>query len=135
MVRDRLSDERGLIGKIAILWFVLLALFVVAAWDTGSILLTRYKVSSAADAAALQAASVYHSTHNIKSAKQAAIDQVRQEMPGAKLARNGFKVDTANGNVTVTVTKSASTLIAGRIGFLKHYTRTEATGTASAPTL
>jgi uncharacterized membrane protein len=133
MVRDRLSDERGLIGKIAILWFVLLALFVVAAWDTGSILLTRYKVSSAADAAALQAASVYHSTHNIKSAKQAAIDQVRQEMPGAKLARNGFKVDTANGNVTVT--KSASTLIAGRIGFLKHYTRTEATGTASAPTL
>ncbi len=134
-IGERLRGERGLMGKITILWFVLLALFVVAAWDTGSILLTRYKVSSAADAAALEAATEYKRSNDVAAAKQAAIDQLKQQMPGAKLTRDGFKLDTTTGNVSVTVTKRASTLVAGRISFLEHYTKAVATGAASPPTL
>jgi uncharacterized membrane protein len=134
-IRERLRDERGLMGRITILWFVLLALFIVAAWDTGSILLTRYKVSSAADAAATEAASVYKSTRSVASAKQAALDQIKQQMPGAKMTRDGFKLNPANGSVTVTVTKTAATLIVGRISFLKHYTKAVATGAGSPPAL
>ncbi|MEW6059676.1 MAG: pilus assembly protein TadG-related protein, partial [Actinomycetota bacterium] len=106
--QEHIRDERGLMGKITILWFVLLAVFVVAAWDTASILITRYKVQSAAEAAAVEAATAYKSTNDVEAAKQAALDQIEQQMPGAKLTRDGFKLDPVNGNVTVTVSKRAS---------------------------
>src|SRR5581483_1006832 len=54
---ERLREERGLMGKIMFVWLALLIVFLLAAWDTGSILLMRYKVSSAADDAAFEAAS------------------------------------------------------------------------------
>ncbi|HZP89653.1 MAG TPA: hypothetical protein VFC04_01510 [Actinomycetota bacterium] len=132
---ERLREERGLMGKIMFVWLALLVVFLLAAWDTGSILLMRYKVSSAAGDAAFEAASVYKTTHNIDDAKAAALDQIQQQVPGAKLTRDGFVLDPITGNVTITITKRASTLLAGRIGFLKHFTKAVGTGTGSPPTL
>ncbi len=132
----RVRDERGLIGKIAILWLVLLALFVVAAIDTGSILYTRYKVADAADTASFEAASVYKETHDQRAALEAALAKVQELDPGARIpSKQGFVLNTQTGEVTVTVSKRSWTLLAGRIGFTKKYVKATATETNGPPTL
>jgi uncharacterized membrane protein len=136
MRAGRAHDEQGLIGKIAILWLVLLALFIVAAIDTGSILYTRYKVADAADSASFEAASVYKDTHDQRAALAAALAKVEEVDPGARIpSKSGFVVNTQTGEVTVTVAKKSWTLLAGRIGFTQHYVKASATQTNGPPVL
>lgn len=120
-------DERGLMGKIAILWLILLILLVIAAIDTGSILYTRYKVADAADGASFQAATVYNDTHNQRAALQAAVAKVKELTPGAHLT--AFKLDTKTGDVTVTITKKSWSLLAGRLPFTQKYVKVTETAT------
>jgi len=110
----RLRDERGLMGKIAIVWFLLLALFVVAAVDVGSVALTRFKVANAADKAAFQAAATFKNTAD---------------------RNHGFAIDARTGDVTVKVVKRAWSLIAGRLSQTKPYTKVSATSSSEPPTL
>ncbi len=131
----RLRDERGLIGKIAIAWLLLFAMFVVAGVDAGSIALTRFKVANAADDAAFQAASEFKATGDRVKAFQAAEDAVHQALPGAKIPQGGFQIDPRTGNVTVKVVKKAWSLVAARLSFTKRYVKTSATSTAEPPTL
>jgi uncharacterized membrane protein len=131
----RLRDERGLMGKIAIVWLLLLALFLVAAVDVGSIALTRFKVANAADKAAFQAAATFKNTADRNQAYQAAQEAVQQEAPGARIPPNGFSIDTRTGDVTVKVVKRAWSLIAGRLSQTKPYTKASATSTSEPPTL
>ena len=130
---ERARDERGLMGKIAILWLALLVLFVVAAIDTGSILYTRYKVADAADEASFEAATVYKDTRNQQVALQAALTKVKELTPGAHLA--AFKLDAKTGEVTVTVTKEAWSLLAARLPFTEEYVRATETATNGPPVL
>ncbi len=131
-----LRDERGLVGKIVILWLVFLAAFVLAAFDAGSIALTRYKVTSAASDAALEAANVFKQTGDRNQAYRAAAELVNEDAPGARIpVKDGFSISPATGAVTVTVVKRASTLIAGRIGFLDSLTRAKATETSGPSTV
>jgi len=131
-----LKDERGLVGKIAILWLVFLAVFVVAAFDAGSIALTQYKVTEAASDAAREAANVFKQTGNRNQAYQAAVELVNQDAPGARIpAKDGFSIEPQTGRVTIVVVKTASTLIAGRIGFLESLTRAKITDTSGPSTV
>lgn len=130
MTRTRFRGERGLVGKLAILWLVLLALFVVAAFDVGSIAFTRYKVASAAQDAAQQAATAFKQSGNRNDAFQAAVQQVAQDDSGARIPKNGFSINQSNGQVTVTVVKSAATLIAARVSFFQDLTKAKATSTS-----
>jgi uncharacterized membrane protein len=131
----RLREERGLMGKIAIVWLLLFALFVVAAVDVGSIALTRFKVANAADKAAFQAAATFKNTGDRNQAYQAAQESVQQEAPGAKIPADGFAIDTQTGDVTVKVVKRAWSLIAGRLSQTRPYTKVSATSTSEPPTL
>jgi Flp pilus assembly protein TadG len=131
-----LKDERGLVGKIAILWLVFLAVFVVAAFDAGSIALTRYKVTEAASDAAREAANVFKQTGDRNQAYQAAAELVNEDAPGARIpAKDGFSIEAQTGRVTIVVMKKVSTLIAGRIGFLESLTRAKITDTSGPSTL
>lgn len=131
-----LRGERGLVGKLMILWLVLLAVLVPAAFDTGSIALTRYKVTSAASDAALEAANVYKQTGDRNQAYQAAVALVNEDVAGARIpAKDGFSIDPQSGQVTVVVVKRASTLIAGRVGFLESVLRAKATETSGPSTI
>ena len=131
-----LRDEHGLVAKLTILWLLLLAVFVLAAFDTGSIALTRYKVTSAASDAALEAANVFKQTGDRNHAYQAAVQLVNEDVPGARIpAKDGFSIDPQTGKVTVVVVKRASTLIAGRIGFLESVLREKATETSGPSTV
>jgi len=131
-----LKDERGLVGKIAILWLLFLAVFVVAAFDAGSIALTRYKVTEAASDAAREAANVFKQTGDRNQAYQAAADLVNEDAPGARIpAKDGFSIEPQTGRVTIVVVRKASTLIAGRIGFLESLTRAKITDTSGPSTV
>jgi len=131
-----LKDERGLVGKIAILWLVFLAVFVVAAFDAGSIALTRYKVMEAASDAAREAANVFKQTGDRNQAYKAAAELVNQDAPGARIpAKDGFSIEPQTGRVTIVVVKTASTLIAGRIGFLESLARAKITDTSGPSTV
>jgi uncharacterized membrane protein len=131
----RLRDERGLMGKIAIVWLLLLALFVVAAVDVGSIALTRFKVSNAADTAAFQAASEFKDSGDRNKAYEVAVQLVDEDLPGAKVPADAFAIDQRTGEVTVKVVKRAWSLLAGRLSFSKPYVKVSATSTSEPPTL
>jgi uncharacterized membrane protein len=133
--KGRLRDERGLMGKIAFVWIVLLALFVVAAIDTGSIAVARFKIANAADKAAFQAASEYKDTHDRAKAFAAAQQVVAEEAPRAKLPLSGFSIDPRTGDATVRVVGRAWSLVAGRLSSTRHYTKVTATSTSQPPTL
>ncbi len=133
---DVAHDERGLIGKILIVWLVVLVVLGVGAFDTVKILYARYKVADAAQEASFDAASALEKGGNRQEAYQAAVAAVQQKDPDARIPpKNGFVIDPKTNQVTVTVTKKVSTLIAGRIGFLKKYTKATATDTSEPPTL
>ncbi|HEX9122103.1 MAG TPA: pilus assembly protein TadG-related protein [Actinomycetota bacterium] len=130
---NRVADERGLIGKIMILWLALLVAFGIAAWDAGSIMITRFKLQNAAESAAFEAASTYKTTQSVNEARQTALDQVQQDAEGARMTT--FKVDPTSGEVTVSLAKRASTILAGRIDFLRKLTKATASNTSGPPTL
>jgi Flp pilus assembly protein TadG len=132
---ERARDERGLMGKIAILWLVLLALFVVAAIDTGSILYSRFKVADAADTASFEAATAYGQGQDSRVALQVATDKVAELLPDAHIPKDGVVINAETGEVTVTVVRKAWTLVAGRLGFTKHFTKVSATDTNGPSTL
>jgi len=129
----RLRDERGLMGKIVVVWLLILAVLVVAGIDTGSILLNRYRVTSAADNAAFEAASAYKTTQNQNAAYQAALQQVNQQVSGARITK--FTIDPRSGRVTLTVVKKAWSLVAGRLSFTKKYLKAVAVATSGPPTV
>ena len=126
------ADERGLIGKILVLWIVLGLLLLVAGIDTAQILLTRFHVADAAQAAAFDAAATLRSSRGDRDASyQAALQAVHDVDADVKLT--DFVIDGQTGQVTVTVTGKASTLLAARIGFTKHLTKVKTTETSGAP--
>ena len=133
-VGTRLRDERGLMGKLAIIWLLVLAVLVVAAVDAGSIAIARFKVENAADKAAFQAASEYKESRDRAKAFQAAQDVVEQDVPDAKIPANGFTIDTQTGDVTVKVVDKAWSLVAGRLSYTRDYTKIGATSTSQPPT-
>jgi len=126
------ADERGLIGKILVLWIVLGVLLLVAGIDTAQVLLTRFHVADAAQAAAFDAAATLRSSRGDRDASyQAALQAVHDVDADVKLT--DFVIDGQTGQVTVTVTGKASTLLAARIGFTKHLTKVKTTETSGAP--
>lgn len=135
MARERLSDQRGLVGKILVVWLLILALFVVASIDTISILYTRFKVADAAQSASFDAASAYKTTHSRTEAEKAALTTIEATAPGARLVPSSFVIDPATGDVTLTVVKKVGTILVGRIGFLRHFTKASSTDTSSPPSL
>jgi hypothetical protein len=124
------GDVRGLAGKVALvagLVFVSLGLF---AMDAGSIMITKIHVDDLANQAASQAANTYKANQAHPSlACQAAVDLVTEDDSNAKIPSGGCVVNTNTGEVTVTVKKNASTLVAGKFEVTKRFTKVKETET------
>jgi uncharacterized membrane protein len=133
--RAGVHDERGLVGKLLVVWLVLLALLVLAGIDAASIVLTKVKTSAAADKAAIRGATVFHVKDSRRDALAAALEQLGEDMPSAEMRPEDFVIDPPTGRVTVTVTAKASTLIVDRVDFLSSYARISETSTATPPEL
>jgi Flp pilus assembly protein TadG len=130
-VRTRLRDERGFVGRLMVVWLVLLAVVVVTGIDAVSIALTTIKTSSAADKAAVRAAAEFKVEDSLREAFDAATEQLSEDMPDAKLDPENFEIDPSTGRITLTVTAKATTLIAKRVSFLKHLTKVSETSSGA----
>ncbi len=134
-IATRIRDERGLVGKIAFVWLLILAVFVVAAVDAGSVAVTRFKVANAADKAAFAAAGAYKETQDRSKALDAAREVVDADVPNARIPEGGFEIDPRTGDATVKVVDKAWSLVAGRWSYTRPYTKIAATSTSEPPTL
>jgi hypothetical protein len=127
--------EAGLIGKAAVLWIVILLLVGLLLLDGLSIVLTTFKLSNTAQAAATTAATAYknlQSTSNACTAAQA--DLLGDNVP---VPENGAwcKIDPTSGVATITLKTEASSLILGRLSFSQDLTKITVKETAEPSSL
>jgi Tfp pilus assembly protein PilX len=117
---DLLREQAGFVGKFIVVWLLLLALLAVAAVDTASIMFTRFRLDDVAATAASAAVAAYRNNgRDVDTACTAAQTAVQAADPGAQMSKAWCRVDTTTGDVTITLHKTANTLVAGRLSFTK----------------
>jgi hypothetical protein len=127
-VRERVQDERGFVLSFAIKTMVIFALLGLIANEAGQIIATEIKGANVAADAAEAAADTYKGTSNYQKAFGKATEIVASEDSSASLVALTFDHD---GAATVTIEKTAHTLIVSRIGALKHLGERHITETAT----
>jgi ABC-type lipoprotein release transport system permease subunit len=122
-------DERGLVGKILLVWLLVAAVIVVGAIDASSILLTRSRATDLAKDASVSAADALRQGGDEEQAKLAALDTIADADEPVRLKRIGLGRRT----VTVVLVVRADTLVVGRIPGLDDLERVTVSGSTSAP--
>jgi uncharacterized membrane protein len=117
----RLSDERGMLGKLAVAWVIVAALIVIGLVDGASILVTRLHLSDVASAAAIAGATDLAANHDVKHACATAATTIQEADKDVKLGKGFCIVDAAKGDVTISLHKEAKTILVGRLSFTKHW--------------
>jgi hypothetical protein len=112
-------DERGLVGKILILWVLVLAVVVVLAVDGGGILLTKIHTRDLARTAADAGAAMIAEGRSRERALKAALRALADADEDARLER--FDV-TTQGSVTAEVSDTAGTILIGAFGVFEDLT-------------
>jgi hypothetical protein len=123
-------DERGLVGKILIVWVLVLALIVVLAIDGGGILITKIHTRDLARVAADAGAIAIAEGRSRERALKAALRALADADEDARLER--FDV-TTQGSVTAEVSDSADTILIGRFGVFEDLTVVRASVTSRPP--
>jgi hypothetical protein len=129
MTRIVIRQEAGLVGKILLLWLLLLAVVVVIAIDAGSILLTRSRAADLAEDASVSAAEAFGQTGDEQQAKLAALDTIADADEAVRLKR----IDVGRREVTVVLVVRADTLVVGRIPFVDDLDKLTVSGSTAAP--
>lgn len=131
-------DESGMVGKVIVIWLLLVALLGVIVLDGASIMFTKFRLDDAAGLAASAAATSFRNGSTVAAAcldaRQAALD----DDAGISFPANTVKwckVNTQTGEFTITLHKQAQTILAGRLSFTKDYARVVQKETAGPATL
>jgi hypothetical protein len=122
-------DDRGLVGKILLVWLLLLVVLVVGAIDAGSILLARSRAADLAEDASVSAAAAFAQGGDQEQAKLAALDTIADADEPVRLK----SIDVGRREVTVVLGVHADTLVVGRIPFLDDLARVTVSGSTTAP--
>ena len=122
-------DDRGLVGKILLVWLLLLLVLVVGAIDGGSILLARSRAADLAEDASVSAAEAFRQGGDEEQAKLAALDTIADADEPVRLKRIGV----GRREVTVVLVVHADTLVVGRIPFMDDLARVTVSGSTAAP--
>ncbi len=128
-------EQAGLVGKIILVWLLFVAVLGIFAIDTASVLFTKFRLSDAAATAASTAVSTYQNQRDVTAACGAAEVSVHQADPDASMTKGWCKVDTSSGDVTITLRKTATTIIAGRFSFTRDLTKVVQRESASPSSL
>jgi hypothetical protein len=123
-------EQAGLVGKFIVGWLLIVAVFGIGAIDGVSIAFTTFRLSDVAAGAASEAASRYEGTGDDRLACDDAARWIDGQDPDVTLTR--CRVDRS-GVVTVTVRKTATTLVVGRLEFLAKYGRVVRTESVGRP--
>jgi Flp pilus assembly protein TadG len=129
MRRPAWRDDRGLVGKMLLVWLLLLAVLVVGAIDAGSILLTRTRAADLAKDASVSAAKALRQSGDEEQAKLAALDTIADADEPVRLR----SIDVGRREVTVVLVVHADTLVVGRIPFLDDLARVTVSGSTALP--
>lgn len=127
--RPAFGDERGLVGKLLVLWLLLVALLALVAVDGGSILMLRVRTGDLAGDAAGAAAEAFEESRNERAAKLAALGTIADSDDPARLRR----IEVRRGEVTVEVSARADTIVVGRVPFLDDFATVTVTRTSPPP--
>jgi Flp pilus assembly protein TadG len=127
--RRAFRDDRGLVGKILLVWLLLLVVLVVGALDAGSILLARSRAADLAKDASVSAAASLAQSGDQEQAKLAALDTIADADEPVRLK----SIDVGRREVTVVLVVHADTLVVGRIPFLDDLGRVRVSGSTTAP--
>ena len=130
-----MRDETGLIGKMIVVWLLILGLLAVAAIDAASIAFTTYKLADVGAAAASEGARVYKKARDVRDTCERVAQIVSREESTARLARGGCTVERPTGLVTVKLRKKANTLVAHRIPLTEKFAIVVVSETAGPPSL
>ena len=122
-------DDRGLVGKILLVWLLLLAVLVVGAIDAGSILLARSRAADLAKDASVSAAEALRQNGDEEQAKLAALDTIADADEPVRLK----SIDVGRREITVVLVVHADTLVVGRIPFMDDLARVTVSGSTAAP--
>ena len=122
-------DDRGLVGKILLVWLLLLVVLVVGAIDAGSILLARSRAADLAEDASVSAAATFAQGGDHEQAKLAALDTIADADEPVRLK----SIDVGRRDVSVVLVVRADTLVIGRIPFLDDLGRVTVRGSTAAP--
>jgi hypothetical protein len=130
-----LREETGLVGKMVVVWLLVLALVAVAAIDAASIAFTTYQLSDVGSTAATEGARVYRQSHDAREACERVATIVTGQEPAARLTRDGCRIERPTGLVTVALRKTASTLVAERLSWTEEFATVVVTESAGPPAL
>jgi hypothetical protein len=128
-----LHDQAGLIGKIAIIWIVVLLLVGLLVLDGISIVLTTFRLSNTAQAAASTAATQYRNLHDIPKACTAAEADLAADGVPVPDSDTWCKIDPGDGQATITLKTTASALVLGRVSFTRDFTKVSVKESAVPP--
>jgi hypothetical protein len=121
-----LHDQAGLIGKVALMWIVVLLVVGLLVLDGISIVLTTFNLSSAAQGAASAAATSYHNLpHDEAKACEAAGVELLQDNVSIPTNDGWCKIDPTSGQATISLKSTASSLVLGRLSFTRDLTKVE----------
>ena len=120
-------DERGFVVSFILRTIIVFVLLAVTAYEVGQVVLADVAASKAASVAAQAAATNYSSTKSFQKAQDAAVAAALESNSSAEV-QLPIKI-APDGEATVTVTISATTLVVGKISFLKHWGMRQATET------
>ena len=121
-------------GFLALGWLtrlcLVLSLLGLVGFDGVALVQASFNASDHADSAASVAADTYKSTRDVQRSYDAAVASV--EADGDTIEAPTFAV-SADGHVSLTLHRTATTLWLGRIGPLEHFAHVTATGTGAPP--
>jgi hypothetical protein len=121
-------DDAGMVGKIIVIWLVMVAVLGVIALDAASVVFATFRASDTAATAATAGAAIFRTRRDVSEACDAARRTIATEDPDAQIPKSFCKV-------TITVKKQARTIIAGRLSFTEDLTKVVAKETAGPSTL
>jgi hypothetical protein len=128
-------DETGLVGKMIIVWLLVVAVLALGAIDAASIAFTTYRLSDIGSTAASEGALMFRRDHDVRETCERVAQVVTEEEPTAHVAPRGCRVETPTGRVTVKIRTRANTLVAQRIPWTDDFATVVVTETAGPPSL
>lgn len=121
-------EERGLVGKLLILWLLVFALVVVVAIDGASILVARVHVADVAQVGADAGVGPLEAGRRREKVLQAALAAIADADEDARLEN----LQVSSTTVTVEVSDRANTILVGRFGLFDGLAKVSATRTGRA---
>lgn len=120
-------DEGGFVVSFLMRTIIVFVLLALTAYEAGQIVLADVAANKAASAAAQAAATTYASTKSFQKAQDAAVAAALESSAEADV-QLPIKI-AADGEATVKVTVTATTVVVGKVSFLKHLGVRESTET------